>query len=405
MTETGEQKPGSSPEVPAAVGYVGRLISEYISRLGTIWVEGQISEVRKSGALTYITLRDVAGEEVLKLYAPAGTLETIQPPVEQGSRVVAQVKADWWPRRGTMQFKVLQIRAVGLGELLARLEALKVKLASEGLFAPERKRPLPFLPRRVGLICGRNSDAMHDVMKNAHRRWPDVVFEVREVAVQGTSAAGQVSQAVRELDAIDDIDVIVITRGGGSFEDLLAFSDESLLRTVAAAQTPIVSAIGHEEDHPLLDFIADYRASTPTDAARRIVPDLQQELTDIANLQQRLGTLIHTKLTAHEQELALLRSRPALAHPALLIDQRIMSNEQLRTNLDDSVRNALKLEGAHLQGIQNTLRALSPQGTLERGFAIVRDAQGHVIKQKQDSKPGEILSVRLADGEISVTRQ
>lgn len=380
------------------------MIGDYIARLGTIWVEGQLSEVSAGRGLTYLSMRDTEADAALKLYASPGVLDAVTPKIEQGSRVIAQVKADWWARRGTMQFKVLQIRAVGLGELMARLEALKATLAAEGLFDAERKKSLPFLPRRVGLVCGQNSDAMHDVIKNAKRRWPDVNFEVREVAVQGVSAVRQVSEAIRELDAIDDIDVIVVTRGGGSFEDLLPFSDESLMRVVANAITPIVAAIGHEEDRPIIDYVADYRASTPTDAARRIVPDVEQEIAALTHARSTMRQIVEQALTYREQQLAVLRSRPALANPAALIDQRLVENNALRTAIHNQVTNKITLEAAHLRGAQNTLRALSPQGTLERGFAIVRTQDGTIVKNSDAVKAGDGLRIRFAQGEIDATR-
>jgi len=404
MTEPEAAKQGAIPESPLAVGQVSRMIGDYIARLGIIWVEGQLSEVSTGRGLTYLSLRDVEADAMLKLHAAPGLIEAVSPKIEQGSRVIAQVKADWWPRRGTMQFKVLQIRAVGLGELMARLEALKSMLAAEGLFAAERKKPLPFLPRRVGLVCGKNSDAMHDVIENAKRRWPDVTFEVREVKVQGVTAVREVSQAIRELDAIDDIDVIVVTRGGGSFEDLLPFSDESLLRVVAKAITPIVAAIGHEEDRPIIDYVADYRASTPTDAARRIVPDVEQEIAALTTARATMRQVVEQALRYREQQLAVLRSRPALANPAALIDQRLSENHGLRTALHSRVATKIALEAAHLRGAQSTLRALSPQGTLERGFAIVRTQDGQIVKSADSVKVGDELRVRFAAGDIEVKR-
>jgi exodeoxyribonuclease VII large subunit len=245
---------------------------------------------------------------------------------------------------------------------------------------------------------------MHDVIKNAKRRWPDVIFEVREVAVQGVSAVRQVSEAIRELDAIDDIDVIVVTRGGGSFEDLLPFSDESMMRVVANAVTPIVAAIGHEEDRPIIDYVADYRASTPTDAARRIVPDVEQEIAALANARSTMRQIVEQALTFREQQLAVLRSRPALANPAALIDQRMVENTAVRTALHSQVTNQITLEAAHLRGVQNTLRALSPQGTLERGFAIVRTSKGQIVKSSDSVTVDEALRIRFAQGEIDVKR-
>ena len=272
-------------------------------------------------------------------------------------------------------------------------------LAAEGLFNEERKKPLPFLPRRVGLICGQGSDAMHDVIENSRRRWPDVQFEVREVAVQGVNCVRQVSAALTELDAIADIDVIVIARGGGSFEDLLPFSDESLIRVVASVSTPVVAAIGHEEDRPLIDYVADYRASTPTDAARRIVPDVLQELADLRNVRSKLKTLIVGNLARLEQQLALTKNRPALASPATLIDQRLKDNSGIRNAIFMQIANRLKLESAQLTGVATTLRALSPQGTLERGFSIVRNAAGEILRSTVSVSKDDEINIRFADGD------
>ena len=307
----------------------------------------------------------------------------------------------WWPKNGSLNFKVHQIRAVGLGELMARLEALRNLLAAEGLFNEDRKKPIPFLPRRVGLICGQNSDAMHDVVKNAKRRWPDVEFVIREVPVQGVTAVRKISDALTELDAIDDVDVIVITRGGGSFEDLLTFSDESLIRVVAAVVTPIVAAIGHEQDRPLIDYVADYRASTPTDAAGKIVPDVLQEISDLRTARATMKQIVLTRLTALENTLAQLKARPALAHPSALIDQRLTINQVARTSIRNRLESFLDLNTAHIRGSTTTLRALSPQGTLERGYAIVRDARGAIIRSAQAIVAGETIKVRVADGEFT----
>jgi exodeoxyribonuclease VII large subunit len=282
---------------------------------------------------------------------------------------------------------------------MARLEALRNLSAAEGLFNEDRKLPLPFLPRRIGLICGQASDAMHDVIENAKRRWPDAQFVVREVAVQGVNCVRQVSAALTELDAISDVDVIVIARGGGAFEDLLPFSDESLIRVVAGINTPVVAAIGHEEDRPLIDYVADYRASTPTDAARKIVPDVLQELSDLRNTRARLQTLITGFVARLEQELLVTKNRPALASPATLIDQRLRDNSGIRNAIALLVANYLKLETAQVHGLGKALRALSPQGTLERGFSIVRNGLGGIVKSSTDIAAAEEVSIRFADGE------
>lgn len=399
MDQSDSGKLGQEPESALAVHAVSTMIGEYIGRLGTIWIEGQLAEINPRRGLTYLSLRDTDRDVSLSLYMASGVIDALTSTIEQGTRVLVQVKADWWAKRGSLQFKVLQIRAVGIGELMARLEALRNLLAAEGLFNEERKKPLPFLPRRVGLICGQGSDAMHDVIENSRRRWPDVQFEVREVAVQGVNCVRQVSAALTELDAIADIDVIVIARGGGSFEDLLPFSDESLIRVVASVSTPVVAAIGHEEDRPLIDYVADYRASTPTDAARRIVPDVLQELADLRNVRSKLQTLIVGNLARLEQQLALTKNRPALASPATLIDQRLKDNSGIRNAIFMQIANRLKLEGAQLTGVATTLRALSPQGTLERGFSIVRNAAGEILRSTISVSKDDEINIRFADGD------
>jgi exodeoxyribonuclease VII large subunit len=349
-----------------------------------------------------MSLRDTEKDISVQLHAPSSVLATVTPKLEQGSRIIAEVKADWWPKRGSLQFKVFQIRTVGLGELIARLEALRNLLAAEGLFDIERKRPLPFLPSRIGLICGANSDAMHDVIINTQRRWPDIEFVIREVAVQGVNAVKQVSLALTELDAIDDVDVIVIARGGGSFEDLLPFSDESLIRLVSKLQTPIVAAIGHEEDRPLIDYVADYRASTPTDAARRIVPDVIQELADLKSARTQLAQLSLNKLNTLTHNLQMTLARPAISQPSELINQRIEVNRQKRDVIYRIIKNKVLLEASELAGQRSTLKALSPQGTLERGFAIVRDPNGRIISSAIVARTKETLEIRFADESVTV---
>jgi len=394
--------PGKGPDTPVPVSGLSQMMGDYIARLGSVWVEGQVAEINMRGGLSFVSLRDVDSDATIKLFTWERSTLDVTPAIEQGSRVIAQVKADWWKNKGTLQFKIMQIRMVGLGELMARLEALRDTLAAEGLFAPERKKPIPFLPRRIGLICGKNSDAKHDVIENARRRWPDANFEIREVKVQGVTAVREVSEALTELDAIDDIDVIVVARGGGSFEDLLPFSDESLIRTISSAQTPIVVAIGHEEDRPLVDYVADYRASTPTDAARKIVPDVLEELAYINALRNQSFALVTTAIARKGQELATLRAKPALANPSALIDQRLSINQSLREQLHSRVSSRIQISSAEIRGIQGTLRALSPQGTLDRGYAIVRDGSQNVIKTIGQVKPGEVLTIRIADGEFFV---
>jgi len=398
-----QEKPGQDPDQPLGVHQLSTIVGNYIARLGTVWVEGQVSQINVRKGMSYLKMRDVDRDETLSLKIVTSILEGIDPEIEQGSRIVAQLKPEWWQVRGTLDFKVLQLRAVGVGELMVRLEALRTLLKAEGLFDPARKKEIPFLPRRVGLITGRNGDAEHDVVNNARRRWPDVVFEIRNVSVEGPNAVREVTNALTELDVIDDIDVIVIARGGGNFEALLPFSDESLLRAVAQATTPVVAAIGHEEDHPLIDDVADFRASTPTDAARKIVPDVLQELANLRNVRTRNRQLVTARLDGLTNTLHLLRNRPALANPSALIDARAKDNDQLRRMIFSNITNKLNVESSDIRGLSATLRALSPQGTLERGFAIVRDDAGQVVRALRNAPGGTQLRVRVSDGEFSAT--
>ncbi len=285
----------TSVENPAPVRQIANLLGQWIGRLGTVWVEGQVAQLtRRPGTSTvFLTLRDPAADISIQVTCPRRVFDVVDPPVTEGARVVVNARPTYYIPRGTLSLAASDIRPVGLGELLARLERLKRLLAAEGLFARERKRGLPFLPGKIGLVCGRDSAAEHDVLENTRRRWPAARFRVENVAVQGSLAAGQVIEALRRLDSDTEVDVIVLARGGGGVEDLLPFSDEGLIRAVAECHTPVVSAIGHEQDTPLLDLVADVRASTPTDAARRIVPDVGEEVAKVRELRAPRPTRTH----------------------------------------------------------------------------------------------------------------
>lgn len=374
----------TSADAPASVRSIATRLAEYIDRLGSIWVEGQVAQFRpRPGAsFQYFTLRDLEADSSLNVMIPAGRIASLQPPLEAGQRVVILAKPNFWPRNGSLTMRASEVRAVGLGELLAQLARLKDLLTAEGLFAPERKRPLPFLPQTIGLICGRASDAMHDVMVNARERWPGTAFEVREVPVQGTEAVASVIEALTELDALSHVDVIVITRGGGSMEDLLPFSSEALVRAVSNANTPIVSAIGHEQDTPLLDFVADLRASTPTDAAKRIVPSFHEEAQRVGDLRSRAQRTIGSLLDRSETSIVDLRSRMrgSIVH---LVDR---SDREI----------------GHLHA---RLRTLSPQATLDRGYAIVLTDDGSIVREELQVDVGARIQVRVAAGRFTAIRQ
>ena len=344
----------------------------------------------------FITLRDPVADVSLSVTAP----RVLAGDLREGERVVVHAKPDFYLNRGTLSLSATEIRAVGVGELLARIERLKVLLGQEGLFAADRKRPLPFLPGTVGLVTGRASAAERDVLENARRRWPAVSFQVENVAVQGHLAVEQCIAAVRRLDG--KVDVIVIARGGGSVEDLLPFSDEALLRAVAACRTPVVSAIGHEPDTPLLDLVADVRCSTPTDAGKRVVPDVQEERQRITMLRDRCRRVVFHGVEREQHLVAQLTSRPVLAQPQVLVDDRLRDVLALR---DRAARCASsRLEHAQ-QDLSHTLArvvALSPQATLDRGYAVVQQPDGSVVRAADEVVLGETLRVRLAQGEIRV---
>ena len=326
-------------------------------------------------------------------------------PLPANARVVIYAKPSWYTKSGTLSMAAKEIRQVGVGELLARLEALKSLLAEEGLFSIDRKVSLPVLPRKVGLICGRNTDAEKDVVENARRRWPAVEFEIREVTVQGAAAVVEVSAALRELEADSEVDVIIITRGGGSFEDLLPFSDESLVRLAASCETPIVSAIGHEKDSPLLDLVADYRASTPTDAAKRVVPDIAEEIGNIQKLRDRAYRALSARVEYESNYIAQLRSRPVMKDPGAFLT--ILSDEltDLRMRSTRSFAATVDAERKELKAITAHLRSLSPQSTLDRGYAVVRNVDGEVIRDPKKVTVGQPLQVAVAKGELTVINQ
>ncbi|MFL1430383.1 MULTISPECIES: exodeoxyribonuclease VII large subunit [unclassified Nocardiopsis] len=393
----------SSPETPQPVRVVLNAVGGWIGRLGRIWVEGQIAELNRRGRMAYITLRDPVANVSVRVVCQTSVLDAQQPPPEAGARVVVHAKPDFYEVRGTFSLRALEIRHVGLGELLARLEQLRRTLQSEGLFAPERKRPLPFLPGTVGLICGRDSAAERDVLENSRRRWPAVRFEVRQVAVQGDRAVREVVDALKDLDSRPEVDVIVIARGGGSLEDLLPFSDEAMVRAVAAARTPVVSAIGHEQDAPLLDYVADLRASTPTDAAKKTVPDVGEQLEIIRQLRDRGRRVLTGALERETAWLASMRSRPALADPVREIDRLTEQVLDLRERSRRNLAVSLDRAAENLGHTRARLHALSPATTLARGYAIVQRADGSVVRSAAEPDLGETLRVRFAEDGLAVT--
>ncbi|GAA1037674.1 exodeoxyribonuclease VII large subunit [Virgisporangium ochraceum] len=387
---------------PWPVRVVSQKIGAWIGRLGWVWVDGQVAQItRRPGTSTvFITLRDPSADLSLTLTTSRDVIDTGAPNLQNGARIVAHAKPDFYPGRGTLSLRADEVRQVGIGELLARIEMLKKHLAAEGLFDPARKRRPPFLPRRIGLVTGRASAAERDVLTNARRRWPAIDFRVINVAVQGATAVPEMVNALRLLDADDTIDVIVLARGGGSTEDLLPFSDEALCRAVFACRTPVVSAVGHETDNPLVDFVADARASTPTDAAKRLVPDLRDELRLIDQARYRLRRALGHTIDREQHRLDALRSRPSLAKPHAILDQHHAEIGGWRDRAARSLRHRLDRADDGLSHTTARLRALSPAATMQRGYAIVQRADGTVVRAPGDVTAGEQLRIRVAGGEF-----
>jgi exodeoxyribonuclease VII large subunit len=394
----------TSADAPIPVGEVSRLIGGWIDRLGAVWVEGQITELsRRPGAgVVFLTLRDPSRNVSLSVTCFRGVYEQVADVVGEGARVVVHAKPEWYGPRGTLSLRASEIRPVGMGELLVRLEQLKKALAAEGLFDPARKRPLPFLPGLIGLVTGRASAAERDVRENARLRWPAVRFEVRNVPVQGATAVPRVIEAVRSLDAHPEVDVIVVARGGGSVEDLLPFSDERLVRAVAECATPVVSAIGHEPDSPLLDLVADLRASTPTDAAKRIVPDVREELARVRLVRDRALRVLRGIIEREERGLEAALSRPALAAPYRMVEEREGEVADRLGRARRTLGHLLDRADGDLAHTLARVVALSPAATLKRGYAVLQREDGSVVRTPEGLGPREPLRARVAGGAFGV---
>jgi exodeoxyribonuclease VII large subunit len=397
----------TSAEEPWPVRTVARKIAAWIDRLGTVWVEGQVTQftARPGTATAFLTLRDPAADVSLTLTCPTNLVGGLQPPLAEGSRLVVRGKPTFYLNRGTLSLRVDDIRTVGIGDLLARIERLRMMLAKEGLFDPARRRPVPFLPRTVGLITGRASAAEHDVTTNATARWPAVRFRLCNVAVQGVHAVPQIVDALAALDRDPEVDVIVLARGGGSVEDLLPFSDETLCRAVAACRTPVIAAIGHEPDTPLVDHVADLRCSTPTDAGKRVVPDVAEESARIRQLRERGRRALHGWVDRERRLLDSLRNRPVLADPHRPL---MRLAEEVYALRERGRRALLGTVGAAEDDLGHTtarLTALGPAATLARGYAIVQRGtgagDGRVVRSVRDVTPGARLRIRLVDGAVA----
>jgi exodeoxyribonuclease VII large subunit len=399
--------PPTSPEQPWPVRTVARKISEWVDRLGAVWVEGQLAQVtaRAGTGTAFLVLRDPAADVSLQLTAPIGLVREGGPAVAEGNRVIVHGKPSFFLGRGTLSLRVDDIRAVGLGELLARIERLRRLLAAEGLFDPARKRRLPFLPGCVGLITGRASAAEHDVVSNATARWPSVRFRIENTATQGALAVPQLVDALAALDRDPQVEVIVLARGGGSIEDLLPFSDETLCREIAACTTPVVSAVGHEPDNPLCDLVADVRAATPTDAAKRIVPDAVAEQALITDLRRRSARALRNWVHREQHTLSQLRSRPVLAQPLAALTARADEIDRARACVRRDINRLVAAETDRIGHLSARLTTLGPAATLDRGYAVVQTAAGTILRTTADAPAGTRLRVRVADGAVTAVSE
>lgn len=400
-------RPPATFENPWSVSTVNTEVKGWIERLGYLWVEGQLTQInmKPSWKLSYLTLRDVNQEMSVSLTASTALLQNLPTPIKDGDRIVVYGKPAFYAGRGSFSLWVTEIRHVGVGELLARIENLRRALAAEGLFDASRKLPLPYLPRTIGLITGRGSAAERDVLSVARDRWPQVNFRVLNTAVQGAQAVSQVIEALEKLDADDEVDVIIIARGGGSVEDLLPFSEEALQRAVSAASTPVVSAIGHEPDSPVLDNVADLRAATPTDAAKRVVPDVAEEHALLDEARARMAQAVGQWVARERNNLDSLRSRPVLADPRTSINARRDELDTALSSIRREMRHVLGQETSRVAALRGQVSALGPASTLERGYSIVqvlpRDGDAEVVTTIDQSPPGSQLRIRVSDGSIT----
>jgi len=403
-TELPDKALGTTAEHPWPVRHLSRKIADYVAKMPPVWVEGQVLNLKRWNQMVFLTLRDTDVDMSLGVTLSTAMIDGAATKIEEGSHVVVHARPEFWLKNGSLRMRGDELRPVGVGELLARIEHLRGVLAAEGLFDLDRKTPLPFLPTLVGLVCAQQGDAEHDVVTNARARWPEVAFEIRRVTVQGARAVPEVTAALAELDADPRVDVIVVARGGGSFEDLLPFSNETLVRAAAACRTPLVSAIGHEKDAPLLDLVADLRASTPTDAGKRIVPDVTEERARLAQARTRIRTAV-THLVERERTLVnALRSRPVLAAPETLVTERAEDLARWRVSAGRALVTALERAGSDVVRLAAQVRALSPQATLDRGYAVVQVAAGTVVRAPDEVREGDPLRVRVARGEFAATR-
>lgn len=389
----------TTPQTPWTISRVAQNFKNYICQLPSFWVEAEIVEYnyRPGTNIAFIVLRDLKEKTSIQAYAFSSTLDKTSQNIQTSAKIVALVKPNFWQNRGTLTLEIKEIKVDGIGEILLKIEQLRKQLEKEGLFDPDRKKPLPFIPKKIGLICGRQAKAKHDVLENTFLRW-NANFEIREVAVQGQKCVTEVLQALEELQQDKDIQVIVIARGGGSVEDLLPFSDEKLVRTVAQCEIPIVSAIGHETDCPLLDFVADYRASTPTDAAMKIVPSFAEEKELIEKANTTLCTRIQMIMSKEKQLFENLANRPCLINPKNIIEKQEILIDQHIYALRTQAQKCIQLQTQKIMSLDAKIQALSPKSTMQRGYSITTDSQGVIIKSLKQVNENQDINLHFYDG-------
>ena len=395
---------GKDPDHPFTVQQLSERVANAVKGWGNAWVEGEIIKFQaKAGGHAYPQLRDLATGSTISLVIFNGVLVSAGEEFKDGDRVLVSGNMDYYVARGTLSLKVSSIKKVGLGVLMAEIEARRAKIYAEGLADPSKKKKLPFLPGVIGLITAENSDAEKDVRQNVLLRWPEAVIRMANVSVQGAECAPSVIAALKKMDADPEVEVIIITRGGGGFLDLVGFSDEALVRAVAACETPVISAIGHENDRPIIDDVSDLRASTPTDAAKRVVPDVVEERRRIKESLERMKSIIGSYLGHQVTLIQQIRQHPLLKDPHAYLIQRTDDLASALGELRDDLDYKLDKQSTDLANKKNLLRSLSPQSTLDRGYAVIRDAEGNVITDPKMAKAGTLLKLRVAKGDLDAT--
>ena len=392
---------GKDPDHPFTVAQLSQRVSDAVGKWGSAWVEGELIKFQhKSGGHAYPNLRDLNTGATIPLVIFNNVLVSSGEQFEDGDRVLVNGVMDFYIPAGKLSLKVNSIKKIGLGVLMAEIEALRAKIYAEGLADPAKKKKLPFLPNAIGLITASNSDAEKDVKQNVALRWPEAVIKTISVSVQGPECPPTVIAALEKMNEDPDVDVIIIARGGGGFLDLVGFSDEKLVRAVAASKKPVISAIGHENDRPIIDDVADLRASTPTDAAKRVVPDVVEERRKISEALERMKNRISIYVSSQVQLIQQIRQNPLLKDPHAYLDQRVEELTRYVSDLRDRLDYRLERQQSELVGNRSLLRSLSPQSTLDRGYSVVRTESGEVVTDAAQAPAGTEIKVTLAKGEI-----